>query len=377
MDKRIRLGFVYLWDEKWLGGVYYAQNLLKALNTLDEDRKPVVHIFCLNDKAFDNLKNETSYPFLEKTIVKTIFWKRVWRKIVRCFNNVKADNIDIFNLSSYDDIYFPCSSGPAIDKLINWIPDFQEKRLPEMFKIEDIRERDEIIRSCCKRVIPLVFSSFDAQSDFFHFYPDYREHPTFVLHFAASLPDYSEVENDIVKKKYGISNCYLFCANQFWKHKNHLYLFKAFKKALDKGLDMQLVCTGKMSDYRNPEYIEEIRNFIVSNHMEKNILLLGMIDRLELLCLMKNSYAVVQPSLFEGWNTTVEDCKAMSKFVFLSDLKVHQEQLDKNVCFFNPYDEDDLAGKLLSVKPYEEPYDYSKCIKEFGEGFYNIMLSRT
>ncbi len=38
---------------------------------------------------------------------------------------------------------------------------------------------------------------------------------------------------------------------------------------------------------------------------------LGFIDRGEQLQLMKNSIAIVQPSLFEGWSTVVEDTKAM------------------------------------------------------------------
>ena len=98
-----------------------------------------------------------------------------------------------------------------------------------------------------------------------------------------------------------------------------------------------------------------------------------MIDSEELHCLMKNSYAVIQPSLFEGWNTTVEDCKALNKFIFLSDLPVHREQANENVCFFNPRNEDDLVTKLITIKPEVIPCDYSNNLREFGECFLELI----
>lgn len=376
MDKRIRLGFVYLWDESWLGGVYYAQNLLKALDTLDEEKKPIVHVYCLSDKAFDDLKSNTGYPYMEKSIVKQNLWKRVLRQILNFFVHEKADNINILPLSKEDDVIYPWSIGKEVQKMLYWVADFQTKYFPDLFNKKDILNRDAYVVSCCKRGIPIVFSSYNAQRDFYKFFPDYKFHRTYVVHFATSLPDFSGIDIKAIRAKYHINKSYLFCSNQFWKHKNHMFLFKAFKKAIDKGLSLQLVCTGNMNDYRNPAYIHELKKFISDNHLEQSVLTLGMIDKMELYCLMKNSYAVIQPSLFEGWNTTVEDCKAMSKFVFLSELEVHKEQLEKNVCFFDPYNEEDLANKLLTVFPNETPYDYTLCVKRFGEEFYEIIDSK-
>ena len=133
-----------------------------------------------------------------------------------------------------------------------------------------------------------------------------------------------------------------------------------------------MVCTGRMSDQRNPGYIEELKDYLIKEKLD-DILLLGLIDRKEQLCLLKNSYAVVQPSLFEGWNTTVEDCKALDKFVFLSDLPVHREQMNKNVCFFDPYNEDDLVQKLLTIDPVEVSYNYSQNLIDFESSFVEVI----
>lgn len=374
MEKRTRIGFYYVWDKSWMGGVLYAQNLLKALNTLEDKNKPFIDVYCRSMATFEDLKKNTDYPYLAVIIINDeAFYKKVYRKIVKTLFGFKARcKVDMFKIQHEDEMIFPYGFGSATDKLVYWCPDFQEKYLPELFPKETIRGRELSIRAIAERGIPIVFSSHDSENDFKRFYPEYNN-KTFVVHFAVDHADFSYVNIEELKLKYGIKGNYLLCANQFWKHKNHLFLFRAYYKALQKGLNLQLVCTGKLQDDRNPKYIEEVQCFIAENNLSEKILLLGLIDSDELHCLMKNSYAVVQPSLFEGWNTTVEDCKLLNKFIFLSDLSVHQEQVNKNVCFFNPHDEEDLCQKLLNVEPIEEYYDYSCDLREFGDNFLDII----
>ena len=375
MGKRIRLGLVYIWKNSWLGGKYYLENLLIALNTLTDEKKPWVNLYCLDDATYKEFQKNTEYPYLEKNIVKIKFRYRVWHKILSVFSWRVSHNVDDFPLLPDDDIFFPLAMGSQPGKMISWVPDLQEKHLQQYFSKKELKARDSNIRHICEHKIPIVFSSNDSQSDFLKYYPGFAKHPTYVVHFAVNQPDFSDVDIITIKNKYGIKKPYLICANQFWQHKNHLFLFEAFKKAQERGLDMQLVCTGKMEDYRRPQYIAEIKRYLCNN-LGDSVLTLGVIGKKELLCLMKHSYAVIQPSLFEGWNTTVEDCKAMNKFIFLSDLPVHREQIDKNVCFFDPYDESDLVEKLVTVKPTEEYFDYSCCINQFGEDFCKVLVTK-
>lgn len=371
MNNKIRIGIYYKWKGQWIGGFYYIKNLLVALNTLEDGKKPIVDFYCYNFDLFQTLKKESEYPFLVYNKVNSSFFLKVVRKICRHVNEKWACKIGYLRFRAEDLFVFLCDM-PTNVKVVNWKPDFQEKYLPELFSEKELKNREFTINVVGKNNIPLVFSSYSSLNDYKRFYPHFSN-KTFVLHFGVNHPDFSSTKIEDVLCKYGISTPYLLCANQFWKHKNHLFLFKAYAESLKRGLKMQLVCSGSFSDYRNPEYIDEIKHFIKSNCLEDKILTLGLIEHKELLCLMKNSYAVVQPSLFEGWNTTVEDCKLLSKFVFLSDLEVHREQMSKNVCFFNPHDINDLSQKLLTVKPIEEKYEYSHSVNEFVEGFQDIV----
>jgi glycosyltransferase involved in cell wall biosynthesis len=368
---RKRIGIVYIGGKGWIGGVYYIQNVINALNTLDEDVKPTIDAYCDSTEAFETLSKITQYPHLVFNQYRKSWPRVILGKIARIFSYSLSRQIGRIRINKEDSFVFPEFMGNP-NKVLPWIADFQEKHLPQNFSEEMLEGRERKNRYISEHDKHLVLSSEDCKNDFEHFYPQYKC-KIHVLHFAVTLPDYSSVDIQDLRKKFGIKENYLFCPNQFWKHKNHLFLFKAYKKALDKGLNLQLVCTGELKDYRNPQYISQIKDFIESNNLSQHIKILGFIQREEMLCLIANAHAVVQPSLFEGWSTVVEDAKAVNKFIFLSDLKVHREQIDKNVCFFNPFDEEDLCDKLLTVKPTHEPRDYAQDVRKFGENFLSII----
>ena len=56
-------------------------------------------------------------------------------------------------------------------------------------------------------------------------------------------------------------------------------------------------------------------------------------DYEDVFALIKFSKAVINPSLFEGWSSTVEECKSVGKNMILSDLDVHKEQYPNAVFF--------------------------------------------
>jgi glycosyltransferase involved in cell wall biosynthesis len=107
--------------------------------------------------------------------------------------------------------------------------------------------------------------------------------------------------------------------------------------------------TGKEYDYRYPEYILQLKERVKVLNLENNVIFLGFISREEQIALIKYARAVIQPSLFEGWNTTIEDAKFLGKEVIASDIGVHREQLGAKGYFFNPEVVEDLVSIIQSV----------------------------
>ena len=111
----------------------------------------------------------------------------------------------------------------------------------------------------------------------------------------------------------------------------------------------QFVFTGEMMDDRNPSYIEEIKGYMEDPEIAGNILNLGFLSRGEQLAVMKNAKMLIQPSLFEGWGTVLEDAKVLDKLVVLSDIPVHREQKNQNCILFSPKDGRSLAKAILEM----------------------------
>lgn len=57
----------------------------------------------------------------------------------------------------------------------------------------------------------------------------------------------------------------------------------------------------------------------------------------------------MNPSLFEGWSTVVEEAKYRGKRIILSDIDVYIEQVSAYGYYFSPHDADALAKLMIHV----------------------------
>ncbi len=189
-------------------------------------------------------------------------------------------------------------------------------------------------------------SSNSAKEDFKINHLDYIDKVR-VVHFV-SQPSNKKSSPDNNSNKY-ISGKFFYLPNQFWAHKNHIIVFKALKILKEKGIDIQLVTSGLMQDYRKNNHIEPLLSFVKENNLSDNIKFLGLIPYVDVLQLIKDSIAVINPSLFEGWSSTVEESKSVGKLVILSNILVHIEQSPRNSKYFDPNNEQELALILEQV----------------------------
>jgi hypothetical protein len=70
-----------------------------------------------------------------------------------------------------------------------------------------------------------------------------------------------------------------------------------------------------------------------------------VVPYLDLLALMRHAVCVINPSLFEGWSSTVEESKALSKHILLSNISVHREQNPASSDYFAVDD----VGALVEI----------------------------
>ncbi|MBK7480408.1 MAG: hypothetical protein IPI69_12285 [Bacteroidales bacterium] len=67
--KRLRLGILFYFSSKWMGGIIYIGNLIKTLDFLDDYDKPEILLFYKPEN--EKFINEIKYPYL--TTIRWIF----------------------------------------------------------------------------------------------------------------------------------------------------------------------------------------------------------------------------------------------------------------------------------------------------------------
>lgn len=348
----IKVGFIGAVSKEWMGGLNYFNNLLFAIDSLN-NKELQIFVF-VGKKTDEDIKNmfKQYATVIEDSIFdrKSFKWflMKLEQKIFK--TNFLLENI----LKKYDIQILSHTSITKFKniKTINWIPDFQHIHLPQMFSKKEIENRDKSFMQIIKESDIVVLSSFDALTDLKNFSSEYQNKARVLQFVSQPNSRYFELnENDKnnVLKKYDIKDEFFYMPNQFWKHKNHMTVFTAINELKKDGIQICVVCTGHLADYRNKTYIDEIKNFIKINNLEKNIKLLGLVEYEDVFALIKFSKAVINPSLFEGWSSTVEECKSVEKNMILSDLDVHKEQYP-NATFFERNSVESLKNILKNYK---------------------------
>jgi glycosyltransferase involved in cell wall biosynthesis len=97
---------------------------------------------------------------------------------------------------------------------------------------------------------------------------------------------------------------------------------------------------------------------------------------------MQVSDALINPSLFEGWSTTVEEARALGVPLILSDLAIHREQVGEIAHFFDRWSADSLAETLTKFrsahytererKKNDAAADSERRFSEFAEKFMKV-----
>jgi glycosyltransferase involved in cell wall biosynthesis len=312
--------FVPRREANWTGGSNYLRIIKLGLQKLEND---------------SSIKVVGKFPLLTK-----LSSQRFDQKIKMHLTRV----IDLLTGSLGLNIPWPAS--PFSRRVLQWVPDLQHLAYPGFFTDDQISERKKRIAKSLSRGHSLYFSSFDSMNTFIEFYGELNN-VAGVVRFSANLEKSTEF-NDI-KENNNCNVCldsgFFYLPNQWWKHKNHELALIAFQEYRNKGGLNHLVLTGSEHDDRFPQWHEELQNRISKI---EGVHALGLVSRSYQFWLYSQADLLLQPSLFEGWSTTIEEALFFGTPILASDLKVNIEQLKE--CYdsmvFKRNSVEDLAEKM-------------------------------
>ena len=386
-DRPLRIAFSPLGSLLWTGGGHYLKNLLIALHSLGPNRRPEIALLMLHQER-SRFANLDAYAdiFLSLPRYSSGFWKRQLVRIQKRFQIYESPLATCLRANRINCVF---SKGqywePKFDvPVLSWIPDFQHLHLPEMFSSEEIEKRNRVYAQVASAASRIILSSQDALQDFAGFVPGEVQKAR-VLPFVAAVPAGIYDSNPAwICHHYHLPERFVYLPNQFWKHKNHAVVIEAMEILKNKHPEVTIVCTGNTNEPRDPLHFARLLATISAHGLRDKFIVLGMVSYDHLFQLMRQSVAVLQPSLFEGWSTTVEEVKSVGKRIIMSDIAVHREQDPPKAVFFDPHDPISLADHIARVfentpsGPDEELESQAKkllpCrIVRFGEAFLNIV----
>ena len=216
--------------------------------------------------------------------------------------------------------------------------------------MEELAARDKQFRDLCQYCTTIIVSSFDAQADLRRFDPSCAAKSE-VLQFVVS-PTKAEIilpNREVLETRYKFTGNYFLLPNQFWKHKNHRVVIEALGLLAREGKRVLVLATGSTEDYRHPEYFKTMMERAKELDVLNSFRHLGLVPSSDLTDLMRDALAIINPSFFEGWSTSVEEAKSLGKRVLLSDIPVHREQNPPRAYYFPPNDANALATILWEV----------------------------
>jgi glycosyltransferase involved in cell wall biosynthesis len=334
----------------WLGGRQYSMNLVKALidyrgqgedydvSVLFKGRDQLEHYEAIRSelRACEN-SEQLLEPF---TLGNRARWK-----LKRTFNGWTNPQLEEPLLRMGATFAYPVSS--AIIPSADWIPDFQYHYYPDRMRAAEIVTRQGQFADIVARSQRIVLSSECAERDCRTLFPA-SVGRTAVLQFRVyAEPEWIASDPMHVVAKYHLPVNYALISNWLLPTKNHSFVLDALAQVPDsERSSMHIVCTGDIYDFRNPGFYNKFLNRIHALGLHNQVSILGVIPKHDQIQLLRAARFYLQPSLFEGWNTGVEEAHLFGKQILLSDIPVHREQIPPRATYFDPHDAHILAEKL-------------------------------
>jgi glycosyltransferase involved in cell wall biosynthesis len=373
----MRLGLWLLQDslehwKKWIAGLYYVRNCLEALATLAPEKRPEVLIF---------LPAGINEPTLESLLHSC----REWVKEIRIPPAVVGNRAELQELANaYPcEVYFPLLNHPPVSlpgHWIGWITDLQHCHYPQFFSPEELEHRDGLFRFLVATCSRIICSSQTVEADLQRAYC-VAPGQTAVVRFSSQIPRQVSPEQIArTLEQLRIDRPFVYLPNQFWLHKNHSTAFAAWRLLTERNPQAPLlVCSGALEEPRDNYHVPLLLDYLETHQLQDSVRILGLVERQQQTVLYHAAAAFLQPSLFEGWSTTVEEAKSLGRPLILSDIPVHREQAEGLASFFPALSPEALADCVERVireqraSPEPTPALPTNCLKAFGERLMTVF----
>lgn len=327
---------------KSLAGRLLPSNLTQQIKNLPS------LISAWRNRAFEQLE-VTVKRFLPLGVKKLI---RRWRKDPQ----MTPGSISLVSQMGANLLFCPFTAPFYADSLIptvSVIYDLQYRAYPQFFTPEEVVERENNFRTAYQKADYLVaISEFVRQTVIKTAQlPSERvvAVPIGLLRTPKQLD--KEASNTKLLEKYGVRQGeYILYPANFWQHKNHAMLLTAFNiyRQTNPGSPLKLLCTGAPG-HGAEAFCEATRGMGLTDWAIYS----GYLTPDEYDCLLRSTFAMIFPSLYEGFGIPVLEAMSASVPVLCSNVTSLPEVGGDAVLYFDPRRPRQIVDALARLS--EEP----------------------
>jgi glycosyltransferase involved in cell wall biosynthesis len=375
-----------------LGGAYsYLNNLINGLYLKEFVNSEIVFIakqfpkdWKKQDKSYQIQTKEFQVPKKSKAI-------ELWKKVLIKFNITPKTDSYYFEIKAIENkiveelkkiidvIYYPTPPAENIDfPFIATLWDIGHRSsfsFPELSRKGIFEGRNDYHETILQRALMIFTESETGKKNVVEFLRINEKRLKVVNLFPSELVE----EECQVKRPNMISTNeeFIHYPAQFWSHKNHFNLIRAFEIVSKSYPNLKLILTG--SDKGNKEYIIRI---IDDFCLKDQITVLDFVTNEELKWIYKNSKGLVFPTLLGPTNMPLLEAQILNCPVACSNFEGHMEQLGEYAKYFDPTDPDSIAKsimQMLTANPQNNSplkYDIKNALTQIEEGFEQVRNIR-
>ena len=323
----------------------YAKNIIKHLEKIDQKNK---YFILLRKDNFEEYIPQN--PNFQKVLADYPWYS--WSEQTAFLFKVLSLHLDLFYVPHFNiPVLYPKKIVTAIPDMIMhtfstekgttlWKPYFRFKKL--VYKL--------VFKWSVVRSGKIIVPTREVFNDFKSVYPKISNEK-FVIATEGVDPDLMNIEvknSEQVLEKYKIKKPFLLYLSSMYEHKNVPRLLEAFKILIEKyDFEGSLVLVGKKD-----KFSERIWDLVKEMNLESRVSMPGMqgfVSDEETVALRKEAEVYVFTALKEGFSLTPLEAQYFGLPCVISDIPCHREVYGDSVLYFNPYDVEDIAEKIIRV----------------------------
>ncbi len=354
------------------GGYTYYQTLLHTINHYSFHPEIEIVNIVFSKKAKDSLPNTKQIILVRKGFIPAVIYTgfdvlyRIWYRTVRKTYLSLGDSImnvmdgirnkciiTVLQKENIDMVYYlrPVSNiidYPAI--ITHW--DVGHKSMypfPEVADKANFRKRESYYVSMVNKAFLILCESQSGVEELLNYYPVNPAKVKMLPLFSGEVvnQEVSSTEQQQVLSKLGlVKGSFFLYPAQFWAHKNHYNLVKAFYSISKEpgGNDLKLVLCG--SDKGNLQYIKKLVDGL---GLTSKVLFPGFITYKDLYSLYKNAVAMIMPTFLGPTNIPLIEAAKLGCPVLCTALKGHMEIMGNAALYFDPSDVESIKATMQKV----------------------------